>query len=300
MEANDGLAVSAILWPLVVIARLTLLDALRRRIVWVLVILTFVVVGLSGLGFERLVDLARQHGSNELDIQLGVSQILIVVAFMFSFILAMTAAFIGAPAVSSDIESGILLAILARPISRSIFLLGRWLGLVIVTGAYALASGLLEILVMKLASGYGPPDPLGAAGAIALQAILVLTFTLLLSTRLPAIAGGAIAVVVFGLCWITGVLGGLGLLLRADLLAQVATVTRFLFPSDGIWRGAIFALEPQVVIAVASSSGRSSVALAANPFFAAAGLEPGYLAWVGAWFVIVLGLAIASFRRREL
>ena len=300
MEANDGLAVSAILWPLVVIARLTLLDALRRRIVWVLVILTFVVVGLSGLGFERLVDLARQHGSNELDIQLGVSQILIVVAFMFSFILAMTAAFIGAPAVSSDIESGILLAILARPISRSIFLLGRWLGLVIVTGAYALASGLLEILVMKLASGYGPPDPLGAAGAIALQAILVLTFTLLLSTRLPAIAGGAIAVVVFGLCWITGVLGGLGLLLRADLLAQVATVTRFLFPSDGIWRGAIFALEPQVVIAVASSSGRSSVALAANPFYAAAGLEPGYLAWVGAWFVIVLGLAIASFRRREL
>jgi ABC-type transport system involved in multi-copper enzyme maturation permease subunit len=300
VEANDGLAVSAILWPLVVIARLTLLDALRRRIVWVLVILTFVVVGLSGLGFERLVDLARQHGSNELDIQLGVSQILIVVAFMFSFILAMTAAFIGAPAVSSDIESGILLAILARPISRSIFLLGRWLGLVIVTGAYALASGLLEILVMKLASGYGPPDPLGAAGAIALQAILVLTFTLLLSTRLPAIAGGAIAVVVFGLCWITGVLGGLGLLLRADLLAQVATVTRFLFPSDGIWRGAIFALEPQVVIAVASSSGRSSVALAANPFFAAAGLEPGYLAWVGAWFVIVLGLAIASFRRREL
>ena len=291
---------SSVLWPLLVIVRLTLLDAFRRRIVWVLLILTVIVVGLSGLGFERLVDLARQNGSSELDIQLGVSQMLIVVAFMFSFILAMTAAFIGAPAVSSDIDSGILLAILARPISRSIFLLGRWLGLVIVTGAYALASSLLEILAMKLASGYGPPDPLGAAGAIALQAILVLTFTILLSTRLPAIAGGAIAVVVFGLCWITGVLGGLGLLLRADLLAQVASITRVLFPSDGIWRGAIFALEPQVVIVVASSSGRSSVALAANPFYAAAGLDPAYLAWVGAWFVIVIGLAIASFRRREL
>ncbi len=291
---------SSVLWPLVVIVRLTLLDALRRRILWVLIVLTIVVVGLSGLGFERLVDLARQNGSSELNIQLGVSQMLIVVAFMFSFILAMTAAFIGAPAVSTDIESGVLLAILARPISRSTFLLGRWLGLVLVAGAYALASGLLEILAMKLASGYGPPDPLGAAGAIALQAILVLTFTLLLSTRLPSIAGGAIAVVVFGLCWITGVLGGLGLFLRADLLEQVATVTRFLFPSDGIWRGAIFALEPQVVIVVASSGGRSSAALAANPFYAASGLDPAYLAWVGAWFVIVLGLATMSFRRREL
>jgi len=108
--------VNSIVLPLVVVVRLTLLDAFRRRILWVLFFLTVIVVGLSGLGFERLVTLARAHGSSELTIQLGVSQMLIVVAFMFSFILAMTAAFIGAPAVSADIESGVLLAILARPL----------------------------------------------------------------------------------------------------------------------------------------------------------------------------------------
>jgi ABC-type transport system involved in multi-copper enzyme maturation permease subunit len=286
--------------PLLVIVRLTLLDAFRRRILWVLVVLTVVVVGLSGLGFERLVSLARANGSSETEIQLGVSQMLIVVAFMFSFILAMTAAFIGAPAVSADIDSGVLLAILARPIGRSTFLVGRWLGLVLVAGAYALASGLLEIGAMKLASGYGPPDPLGAAEAIALQAILVLTLTLLFSTRLPSIAGGAIAVVLFGMCWIAGVLGGLGIYLKADLMEQIAVVSRVLLPTDGIWRGAIFALEPQVVIAVASEGGRSSEQLAANPFYASTGLSLVYMAWVGAWFVIVLGLAVLSFRRREL
>ena len=291
---------NSIVLPLVVVVRLTLLDAFRRRILWVLFFLTVIVVGLSGLGFERLVTLARAHGSSELTIQLGVSQMLIVVAFMFSFILAMTAAFIGAPAVSADIESGVLLAILARPIGRSTFLVGRWLGLVLVAGAYALASGLLEIGAMKVASGYGPPDPFGAAGAIALQAILVLTLTLLFSTRLPSIAGGAIAVVLFGMCWITGVLGGLGLYLKADLLEQVAAISRVILPTDGIWRGAIFALEPQVVIAVAGDSGRSSEALAANPFYASAGPSAIYLGWVGAWFGIVLGLAVLSFRRREL
>ena len=291
---------NSIVLPLLVIVRLTILDAFRRRILWVLFFLTVVVVGLSGIGFERLVSLARANGSSELTIQLGVSQMLIVVAFMFSFILAMTAAFIGAPAVSADIESGVLLAILARPLGRSTFLIGRWLGLVLVAGAYALASGLLEIGAMKLASGYAPPDPLGAAGAIALQAVLVLTLTLLFSTRLPSIAGGAIAVVLFGMCWIAGVLGGLGLYLKADLMEQIAVVSRAILPTDGIWRGAIFALEPQVVIAVASDSGRSSEALAANPFYASVGLAPAYLAWVAAWFVIVLGLAVLSFRRREL
>jgi hypothetical protein len=291
---------SSIMLPLLVIVRLTILDAFRRRILWVLFILTVVVVGISGIGFERLVTLARQNGSSELLIQLGVSQMLIVVAFMFSFILAMTAAFIGAPAVAADIESGVLLAILARPIGRSTFLVGRWLGLVLVAGSYALASGLLEILAMKLASGYAPPDPLGAAGAIALQAVLVLTLTVLFSTRLPSIAGGAITVVLFGMCWIAGVLGGLGIYLKADLLEQVAAITRVVFPTDGIWRAAIFALEPQVVIAVASDSGRSSEQLAANPFYAATGPSTAYLAWVAAWFVIVLGLAVLSFRRREL
>jgi ABC-type transport system involved in multi-copper enzyme maturation permease subunit len=291
---------SSIILPLLVIVRLTILDAFRRRILWVLFILTVVVMGISGIGFERLVTLARQNGSSELLIQLGVSQMLIVVAFMFSFILAMTAAFIGAPAVAADIESGVLLAILARPIGRSTFLVGRWLGLVLVAGSYALASGLLEILAMKLASGYAPPDPLGAAGAIALQAVLVLTLTVLFSTRLPSIAGGAITVVLFGMCWIAGVLGGLGIYLKADLLEQVAAITRVVFPTDGIWRAAIFALEPQVVIAVASDSGRSSEQLAANPFYAATGPSTAYLAWVAAWFVIVLGLAVLSFRRREL
>jgi ABC-type transport system involved in multi-copper enzyme maturation permease subunit len=291
---------SSIVLPLLVIVRLTILDAFRRRILWVLFILTVVVVGISGVGFERLVTLARQHGSSELVIQLGVSQMLIVVAFMFSFILAMTAAFIGAPAVAADIESGVLLAILARPIGRSTFLIGRWLGLALVAGSYALASGLLEILAMKLASGYSPPDPLGAAGAIALQAVLVLTLTVLFSTRLPSVAGGAITVVLFGMCWIAGVLGGLGTYLKADLLEQVAAITRVVFPTDGIWRAAIFALEPQVVIAVASDSGRSSEQLAANPFYASAGPSTIYLAWIAAWFVIVLGLAVLSFRRREL
>ena len=291
---------SSIVLPLLVIVRLTLLDAFRRRILWVLFLLTVVVVGLSGLGFERLVTLARDNGSSELTIQLGVSQMLIVVAFMFSFILAMTAAFIGAPAVSADIESGVLLAILARPIGRSTFLVGRWLGLVIVAASYALASGLLEIGAMKLASGYGPPDPLGAAGAIALQAVLILSLTLFFSTRLPSIAGGAIAVVLFGLCWMAGVLGGLGVFFKADLVEQIAAISRVLLPTDGIWRGAIFALEPPVVIAVASETGRSSEQLAANPFYASTGLSPVYLGWVGAWLVIVLGLAVLSFRRREL
>jgi ABC-type transport system involved in multi-copper enzyme maturation permease subunit len=281
------------------IVRLTLFEALRRRTLWALVVLTAVIVVLTGLGFEYLVTQARDHGTSELQLQLGVSQVLILCAFMFGFILATTAAFLAAPAIAGDIESGVLQAMLARPLGRGAFVLGRWLGLAIVVVGYGIGAGLLEIGAMKLASGYGPPDPLGATGALAGQGIVVMTVTLLLSSRLPSIASGAVAVVLFGLAWGVGVLGGVGAALGVDTLETVASIVRIAFPSDGLWRAAIFALEPPVVIA-AITANRSGAVLQANPFFAGTGPGPIYLAWSAAWVIGIVGLTIASFRRREL
>lgn len=284
---------------MITILRLTLLEALRRRTLWALVGLTLAIVVLSGLGFEYLVSQARAHGTKELQLQVGVSQMLIFCAFMFSFILAATAAFIGAPAIAADVESGVLLALLARPLGRGMFVVGRWLGLAIVVSAYAAVAGLLEIAAMRLASGYGPPDPLGAVGGLVGQAVVVLSATLLLSSRLPAIASGAVAIVLFGLAWGVGVLGGVGTALGVYSLGAAGSVARLVFPSDGLWRAAIFSLEPPVVIA-AIAGNRSLRVLEANPFFAASGPSPLYLAWCLAWVVGILGLTVVSFRRREL
>ena len=281
------------------IVRLTLFEALRRRTLWALVGLTVVIVVLTGLGFEYLVTQARGHGTRELQLQVGVSQVLILCAFMFGFILAATAAFLAAPAIAGDIESGVLLAMLARPLGRGTFVVGRWLGLAIVVGIYGAVAGLLEIGAMKLASGYGPPDPAGAVGGLAAQAVVVLSVTLLLSSRLPAIASGAIAVVLFGLAWGVGVLGGVGAALGVGSLETVSSLARIVFPSDGLWRATIFALEPSAAIA-AISADRSAEILQANPFFAATGPSPAYLAWCVAWVAGVVGLTVLSFARREL
>ena len=88
-----------------------------------------------------------------------MSQVLILVAFMFSFILAMTAAFLVRPAIAGDLESGVRHAMLARPIGRADLVVGRWIGLARSSSAYATGSGLLEIAAVRLVSGYTPPEP---------------------------------------------------------------------------------------------------------------------------------------------
>jgi ABC-type transport system involved in multi-copper enzyme maturation permease subunit len=280
------------------IARLTIAEAGRRRIVWVLLGLTFLTVALTTWGVERLVSLARAGTANELEIFVGVSQILILVAFMFSFVLAMTAAFLGAPAIAADLESGIAHAILARPIRRADLVLGRWLGLVAIVVAYAAGSGLLEIAGVRLVTGYAPPEPLLAVAFLSAQAVVLLTVAILLSTRLPAIAAGAICVVLFGLGWMAGVFAGIGRALDAGPLVAAAEASRWLLPTDGLWRGTIYGLEPPPVVFVAL--GRGGAVAQANPFFAAAPPSNGFMAWCALWIAIVLALAVVSLARRDL
>lgn len=281
---------------MITIAKVTIREAARRRILWVLLALTVVSVALTSWGTGALAGLARSEGTGELEIRIGVSQILILAAFMFSFVLAMTAAFLGAPAIAADLESGVVLALLARPIRRSEYVAGRWLGLVAVVVAYAAASGFLEIGAIGLLTGHYPPEPALAVVFLAAQAVVLLTIALLLGTRLPAIAAGAVCVVLFGLAWMAGVFSGVARAFNADALAAISEATRWLFPSDGLWRGVIYGLEPPLVQIVASGSEIGE----ANPFYAVAPPPPLYIVWSAIWIAGTLALAAWSLNRREI
>jgi len=245
------------------------------------------------------VALARAEGVPEIQLRIGVSQVLILIAFMFSFVLAMSAAFLAAPAIAGDVESGVALAMLARPIARADLLLGRWLGLVAVVAGYTCLAGLLAIAVVAAVSGFGPPLPFVAVGFLAFQAVLVMTLALALGTRLPGMAAGAISVVAFGLSWFGGVLGGIAAAFEATALARGTEALRILMPTDALWRGVVYGLEPPLAVLLARGA-RSAAVREANPFFADAPPSAAVIAWAAVWVVLVLALGAWAFRRREL
>jgi ABC-type transport system involved in multi-copper enzyme maturation permease subunit len=280
-----------------VIAGLTIREITRRRILWVLAALSIASVALVGWGVGRLVEQARGNGVDAYELQVGVSQILILIAFMFSFVLAMSAAFLAAPAIASDVETGTVLAMLARPMHRADLVVGRWLGLGIIVVGYAVGSGLLAIGVVRFASGYSPPMIAVALAFLGFQAVAVMTMSLALGARLPGIAAGAITVVLFGLGWFLGVLGSLSGAFGVEGLAGAGDAFRMLFPTDGLWRGVIYGLEPPQVISITHLGGPVA---ASNPFYADTPPEAGFVAWCAVWVVVVLALGAWLFRRREL
>src|SRR5438552_3522040 len=116
------------------IARLTVLEASRRKLLLALALLTLVVIVLTSWGFSRL---PTMKGVTSAEVRVAASQLTILVAFMFSGVLALGSTLVAAPSIASDIESGIALAILPRPIRRSEVLMGKWLGLALLIALYA-------------------------------------------------------------------------------------------------------------------------------------------------------------------
>jgi ABC-type transport system involved in multi-copper enzyme maturation permease subunit len=183
---------------------------------------------------------------------------------------------LGAGAVSRDVSTGAVQMILARPLSRTDYLLGRWLGVLAAFGVFLAVAAALVVLfsVAVLPAFHAVPEPLsvpgllrGGAGAL-LDGLLFSASLLCLSTFLPGY-GDLVAyfLVVVGL----GSLGGLGGALNRPELVNAARVARENLMPDPDWNALLAGQNPS--------------------------LEP-----VGRWVLAVTALLLLAaliFRRRE-
>ena len=287
--------------PVLVLARITLVEASRRRLLLALGVLSIVIVVLTGWGFAKIPDIrSGDPGSPRIppdEAKLIASQLLTLVMFMFSGVLALTSVLVTAASISGETESGVMLAVLARPVSRAEVLLGKTLGHAAVVVGYAAAGVALELLAVRLAVGYTPPHPPILFAFLAAEGIVMVSLTMALSTRLSGMTGGVIALGAYFAAWLGGVVGAIGAAFQNTAISNVGAASRLLLPSDGLWRGALWSLEPSSVLAAAQAAGRDA---SANPFFAPAPPPVAYEVWCAFWVAVVLGLALWSFARREI
>ena len=276
----------------VLFAGLTVREASRRRVVRSLAGLMIVLLALSAFGFSRID--AEFSGLTSGEALLAASTVLNLVMFGLSLIAALGTAFLAGPILSGEIESGMALAILARPVRRSAVLVGKWLGLVAFGSGFVSLAGLAQFLIVWATVGYWPPAPLAGLALLAGQTTVLLTLGLLLSTVISPMASGIVAVGLFGATWIAGVVGGIGTALSNDAVTRVGTFSRMLLPTDGLWRGAMNAFQSPGLLS------QFGEAFEGHPFLSPSPLTAAYIAWAAVWVALILALAALSLARRDL
>lgn len=276
-----------------VIARLTLLETIRRRLILAVFLLTGACIFFTGWGLSRL-EAPAPHGGAALVTGNGIPTLIILLAYMFSVILAAGSAFLAAPAIGGDADSGLLFAILPRPIRRSELLLGKWLGFAALVSIYALAAGGLEFGVVRVMAGYVPPHPLTALAYIVAESLVVLTLALFAGTRLAPMTGSILVIALFGIAWIAGIAATAGAVAHVPAVTTAGNTMTMLLPTDGLWRGAVYNLESPSLMLLSRAIGT------ANPFLVPSPPALPYIFWAAGWVAAILSLAAYSFSHRDL
>jgi Cu-processing system permease protein len=291
-----------------VVARWTVLEARRRRLVAAGVVLSLAFVALFAVGYaflyhdqQRSLLEAQSQGLDALagrEELLAVSTILLVLGlYGVQFLAALLGLFLGAASVSPEIDSGALHAVLARPLSRLEYLLGRFLALAGLLTAYVVVMSGALLLTARVVAGYQPGDAGRVVALMVLQVLILLAVSLLGSTVLPTLANGVVMLALFGLAWLGGIIAFAGSIPPGnELLANLGTATGLLLPADAVWRGASFHVLPPSFLAARSFAPEQDFV----PFASTGPMAPAMLAWALAYPVACLALAMAAFRRRDL
>jgi len=225
------------------IARFTIQEAISRRLILAGAVLSLAFLGLFTLGFYLI-----YHNDSELSGPLSDAQsqamfgtvMSVLGLYAVNFLAGFLALFISVGAISGEIDSGALHAVLARPLRRAEFVVGRWLAYAGLIGVYVgLMAGSL-LLAARLISGYTTPDPLRATLLMMLASIVLLTVSLFGSTVLSTLANGVVVFSLFGLAWLAGIIEFIGGALSNEAMLNIGTAVSLLIPSDAIWRGASY------------------------------------------------------------
>ena len=277
----------------IAIARVTVLEAINRRLMLWAGVLSVAFLALFWLGFTLLFREVKAEGDGELEAQFAATLLSIMGLYVVSFLTCFIAMLLSVGAVSSEADSGALQAVLARPLRRSSWLLQRWAALAFLAAMYAILMGGALLLVARVSSGHSPAAPGRTLALMAFQAVAVLTLGLFASTRLSTVPAGVVAFSLFGLAWLAGIIEFIGGAIANEPMVNAGIGISLLMPSDALWRAASF-------YAQAGSGVLTQLESDGLPFAAASAPRAALLWWAAGWIAVLLFLALRGFKRRDL
>jgi Cu-processing system permease protein len=272
-------------------------EAVRRRVLLVVALLTAVFLGLYALAaFEAFESLERTSGGGIVPIDeraLAGGTLLGLAMFVALFLGVVLAVFLTLGAVRGDAERGLLQPLVVRPVGRTTLLIGRLLAASAVCAPYVVMVFLVAALITRAAGDFTPASLVVPAAGLALGVVTVVAISLLGSTVLGTTANGIAIFMVFATGLAAGLLGQIGEALDVDRLTTASSIISWVVPFEALYQNGLYALTSDI-------GGATGVIVQLGPFGGASAVGAAIWPWAVAWSTAVLALASLAFRRRDL
>lgn len=280
-----------------ILAKLTFREAIRRRILLAGLVLGISFLIIFSIGFHFILTQIRSVATTSAPSQ-GIAHVADVESmnvFMMMGLYAVTflsiamAALLGADTLAGEINSGTIQTIATKPIRRSDVIFGKWLGFAGLLGLYLLLMAGGIFLSVFFQTSYTPEHLFRGLSLIYLEALLVMTITLMCSAAFPALATGGIVFGLYGLAFIGGWIEQFGSIIQNQTAVKIGIITSLIIPSEALWRRAAFEMQSPL-----------AGALGMSPFAAISVPSLLMILYAALYLASALILSIRIFQRRDL
>jgi Cu-processing system permease protein len=265
---------------------LTFHEARRRKMVLAALAMGLVFLILFNVGFALITRSINR--ANRIQLQINYSLLLMAGLYVIHFLTVMLAIFASVDTVAGEIASHTIQTIVTKPVRRWQVLLGKWLGYAAMLVIYLGLLGGGIMLAVYLQVGYTPPNWFQGLLLLMLEALVLLSLSLLGGTRFSTLTNGVLLFMLYGLAFIGAWVEQIGALLNSHAAVNVGIVTSLLMPVEALWRRAAYLMQPQLLNAIPS------------PFSGTSPPSPAMVAYAALYTALALALAMRVFGKRDL
>lgn len=219
------------------IARLTCREVLHRKIFHMVVLMT---IGFLALYGTALYYYYKDPISDPVVRNVMATQLNSLGLYLGSFIIAFLAILGSIGAISSEAESGIIQAILVKPIKRQEVVFGKFLGLsfmiIIYSCIFFIAVVGLNLILSKGIVSYYFGSLLKALIYFAVIPLILIAVSLWGSTFLSTLSNGVMVVMLYSFATIGGFLEQVGRAILNATLINIGIISSMALPVDAIYR----------------------------------------------------------------
>jgi Cu-processing system permease protein len=265
---------------------LTFHEARRRKMVLAALAMGAIFLTLFALGFSLITRTLNQ--ANALQLQVNYNLLLMAGLYVIHFLTVMLAIFASVDTVAGEIASHTIQTLVTKPVRRWQVLLGKWLGYAAMLVLYLSLLGGGILLIVYALVGYTPPNWHQGLLLLILEALVLLSLSLLGGTRFSTMTNGVALFMLYGLAFIGAWVEQIGALLQSPAAVRVGVITSLLLPVEALWRRATYLMQPALLRNIPS------------PFATASVPSPAFVIYAVVYAGVALLLAVRVFGRRDL
>jgi ABC-type transport system involved in multi-copper enzyme maturation permease subunit len=275
--------------PIAIMARVTLREAARRRILWTALVAAALLLAVFAVAL-RLQVLEFQGRVMSPFVRYQVESGMLMVGLYTCDLLAVVMTILTSiDTIAGEISSGTIHAIATKPVARWEVMSGKYIGFAAMIVVYVAFTFAGTVGVAYAVTGVLPEHPVIGYLLITGECLLVLAVTFLLGSWFPTLTAGVLALGLQGVAFMGGWLEQVSGFSQSQHIVTLGVVTSLIMPSESLWRRAAYVMQTPL-----------AASLSFSPFANVSIPSQSAVVYAAVFGMAMFSLAVLVFTTRDL